>query len=49
MSRFSKAAREDWPAGCGIAFFVFAVLFNIGWIALLVWLVIEVIQFIGRH
>lgn len=49
MSRISKQAREDWPVGCGIAFVVFAVLFNIAWISLIVWLIIEVIQFIGRH
>jgi hypothetical protein len=49
MSKFSKEVRENWPAGCGIAFFVFAVLFNIAWISLIVWLIIEVIQWIGRH
>ncbi len=49
MSRISKQAREDWPVGCGVAFFVFAILLNIGWISLLVWLIIEAIQWLGRN
>jgi len=49
MRKFSKEAREDWPVGCVVAFFVFAILVNLGWISLLAWLVIEVIQWIGRH
>lgn len=49
MPNFNKESRNDWPVGCGIAFFVLAVLFNIGWIGLLVWLVIEAIQWLGRN
>ena len=49
MAKFSKTAREGWSVGCGIAFFVFAVLFNLGWISLLVWLIIEAIQWLGRN
>lgn len=49
MPNFTKESRDNWPEGCGIAFFAFAVLFNIGWVALLVWLVIEAIQWLGRN
>lgn len=49
MTKFSKMAREEWPVGCGIAFFVFVFVFNIAWIGLLVWLIIEAIQWLGRN
>lgn len=49
MPKFGKEARQEWPVGCGIAFFIFALLFNLGWMGLLVWLIIEAIQWLGRH
>jgi preprotein translocase subunit Sss1 len=39
----------NWKEVGGCAVFVVAGLFSIGWVGLIVWLIIEAIQWLGRH